>query len=456
MSSKTIGVVAAAAATAAAVALWRRRRRQEAENTKVEQDYLERVASKATPDPLELPEVHGDGSTTADASEERSAATTPAALSPASAAAKAAAMEGGCPILACPWHDALAFFLDSNELGKVSYTCQALRQEVTVEAPEGTPEGERPSRLLLVPALELKIETAEAELRRVSLEHIRILRVWQRMSFNAVADAVRKSRGRGLRNLDKFVCKGGRLLPADVESMLAPVLANTNFLKLLNLEKNQIGDDTVKAMCHSGILGKVDTLNLRFNLVGDAGAEAIAKCPAAKNLRWVNLKMNRVRDAGALALGKMLEDPKSCMTLLNLRRQTPGLTDRAAAGLAEMLQVNKNLQQLRLRRNRVTDKGATALAAAVTQRMERLCKEIPPWEQVRMELDLEENKVGDAGAVALLRAAEAAPHRARLELLLHGNQATRDSLHTAAAASGEHLDASNPRVSFDNKPEFEI
>lgn len=407
---------------------------------------------------LELQEEPIDGSTDADdASEDRSAATTPVVLSPASAAAKAASMDSSCPILACPWHDALAFFLNSNDLGKVSYSCRALREEVTVETPEDASRVGRPDRLLLVPAMELKIENAEAELRRVSLEHIRILRVWQRMSFNAVADAVRQSGGRGLRYLDKFVCKGCRIHPDDVNSMLVPILANaTNRLKLLNLERNQMPDSTIQAICRSGILGKVDTLNLRFNQIGDAGAEAIAMCPAAKKLKWVNLKMNQVRDAGALALAKMLQDPSSCMTLLNLRRQTPGLTDRAATGMAEMLRCNSSLEQLRLRRNRITDKGAVVLAEATSARMQRLCKEIPPWEEVRMELDLEENKVGDLGAVALLRTACTAPARARLEILLHSNQATRDSLHLAAVATGEPLDATNARIMFDNKPEFDL
>jgi len=332
-----------------------------------------------------------------------------------------------------------------------------LREEVTVEATEDACAAGRPNRLLLVPAVEIKIENAEAELRRVSLEHIRILRVWQRLPFHTVADAVRQSGGRGLRYLDKFVCKGCRLHPDDVKTMLLPILANTtNRLKLLNLERNQMTDGTVQAICQSGILAKVDTLNLRFNQIGDAGAEAIAMCPAAKKMKWVNLKMNQVRDAGALALAKMLQDPSCCMTLLNLRRQTPGLTDRAATGMAEMLRRNNSLEQLRLRRNRITDKGAVVLAEAISGRMERLCKETPLWEEVRMELDLEENKVGDLGAVALLRTACTAPARARLEILLHSNQATRDSLHVAAVAAGEHLDATNTRIMFDNKPEFDL
>jgi len=457
-NGKMLAVAAAASAAAIVAFRWHRSRKSRAEETEdAEEECAEDVsvvkARLGGPMQLDLQEAV-EGSTEVGTSEERSNATTPLGLlSPAAAVAKAAALEVGCQILACPWHDQLAFYLNSSELSKVSQACTVLREEVTVDAPEGSDTS--PKRLLLVPALELKIETVEAELRVVSLEHVRILRVWQRMSLNAVVDAVRQSKGRALRNLDKFVCKGCPLHPADVTSVLAPVLENTQFLKLLNLEKNQMGDASVKAICDSGILAKVDTLNLRFNLVGDEGAKALAACPSAKKLRWINLKMNRVRDAGALALGKMLEDPQCNMTLLNLRRQTPGISDRGALGLAEMLRSNKNLEYLRLRRNKVTNKGAVALAAAVEDRMQRLCKETL-FDQVKFELDLEENKVGDEGAVALLRAASAVPQRAKLEVLLHNNQVTRESLQAALALSGEPLDASNPRMFFNNKPEGEL
>merc|ERR1719482_2591150 len=134
------------------------------------------------------------------------------------------------------------------------------------------------------------------------------------------------------------------------------------------------------------------------------------------------------------------------MRLLNLRKQTSlaGLTDKAAEGFAEMLQTNLTLQQLRLRRNRISDAGATMLATVAAQRIPDLCRKVPLWEEVRLELDLEENRVGDEGALALLRAAAAAPARAHIEFLLSGNEATRDSLAAAVTEAGEDLDVSDP------------
>lgn len=364
------------------------------------------------------------------------------AAAPAAAAAEEA-HAACCPLLSSPWHDALAFFLTPGELWRVICGCVALRLELTVGA-----EGVGARRLLVAPVVELRIETAEAELDRLSLPHIHVMRVWNRLSFNAAAAAAGRGGPGALRGLQKFICKGCPLYPSDVSDLLAPTLASTKALQLLNLEKNQLGDPAVQQLCTSGVIARVETLNLRFNKIGDDGAKALASCDGARALRWLNLKMNCVRDDGALALASLLRCGGS-MTLLNLRRQMPGLTDRTALGFAEALRANNSLEQLRFRRNKITDRGATALAEAVVQRFR-----VNPTG--RLELDLEENKVGDHGALALLRAAAVSPVNTRLELLLHGNPSTRDSLCRVVAESGEVLDANDPRVIFSMKPEAEL
>jgi len=221
------------------------------------------------------------------------------------------------------------------------------------------------------------------------------------------------------------------------------------------LEKNQLVDAPVQQLCASGLLNRVETLNLRFNKIGDRGALALAQCKAFRTMEWINLKVNNVSDTGALALASALRHNRS-MRLLNLRKQIPALTDKSARGFAEMLETNSTLQQLRLRRNRISDAGAEMLATAAASRLARICKEIPLWEEVRFELDLEENRVGDAGALALLRAAVAAPARARVEVLLSGNTATRDSLCNAVTEAGESLDANDARIIFTSKPEYDL
>lgn len=395
-------------------------------------------------DPQQKDITGSEESTAASATEDSSSDTATLPPSPTGSGALSS-------LLQCPWHDGVAYFLTPGDLCRAISCCTMLCSELTLK------DSASGRCLLLVPVVELKIETAEALLDRVSLPHIHILRSWNRLSFNAVASAVARRGPNALRNLDKLLVKGCPLHPGDVNELLAPILASTRSLKLLNLEKNQLGDGVVQQLCNSGALGaeRVETLNLRFNKIGDVGAKALASCPAAKTLKWVNLKMNRIGDEGALALARMLQDKSCRMSLLNLRKQFPGLTDVAAIGFAEMLETNNSLQQLRLRRNKIGDRGAVALANVMGARLKRLQREFP-WEDLRLELDLEENQVKDDGALSLLRAAAQAPVNARLEVLLAANKATRESLCLRVLDVGEALDALDPRLSFDSKPEFDL
>lgn len=357
-------------------------------------------------------------------------------------------------LLSLPWHDGLSYFFTSGDLARMSNTCKTFRAEMTVDAPEV--EGEPSRRLLVVPVLDLQVESAEAELKRVSLAHIHVLRVWRRLALVEAARAADRVGREAFQALDKFVLKGCPLCAMDVKELLCPMLASTRHLKLLNLEKNQILDPPIQQLCASGLLDRVETLNLRFNQIGDAGATAIARCSAFSTMKWVNLKLNRVTDKGALELAMALRHNRS-MTLLNLRKQFPGLTDKSATGFAEMLATNSTLQQLRLRKNKITDEGASALATASTEHLARLCRDVPFCDEVYLELDLEENRIGDDGALELLRTATAAPARARVEILLNANPVTQESLATAVEAAGENieaggkLDATNPRVFFTSK-----
>jgi hypothetical protein len=347
----------------------------------------------------------------------------------------------------------MSFFLTSGDLARLTRSCRTFRTELTVEAPQA--DGENAQRLLVVPVVELRVESAEEDLARVSLPHIHVLRIWKRLSLVAASDAAKRIGKDAFRSLDKFVLKGCPLNGFDVKEMLLPMLASVKKLELMNLERNQLADAPVQQLCASGFLNRVETLNLRYNKIGDRGAMALASCKAFSTLKWLNLKVNNVSDKGALALASALCHNRS-MRLLNLRKQYPALTDNAAKGFAEMLTTNSTLQQLRLRRNKIRDAGAVMLATASAQRLTRLCREVPFCDEVRLELDLEENKIGDAGAEALLRTALAVPVRANVEFLLSGNEATRDSLCLAVAESGESLDANDPRIIFTSKDEYEL
>lgn len=344
----------------------------------------------------------------------------------------------------CPWRH-LAEFLTTADLSLLGGSCTGLRGEVTAEDDFG-------NLRLLTPIVELRLDTAEAELDRVSLPHARVLRVFSRLSFDATVRSVAVHGARALRLLEKIAIKGCPLHPLDMQSLLTPVLSAAQGLKMLNLEKNQLGDATVSELVTSGALEAapaLETLNIRFNRIGDDGAKAIAQSPGAAKLRWINLKMNCIGDAGAVALAGMLKDNRS-MIMLNLRRQYPGLGDRSAVAFADVLRSSSAVEQIRLRRNRITDVGAISLAKAVADRFGG-SRSLPA---PRLELDLEENRVGEAGGLALLRGLAPVPFdRARIEILLHRNPTTFETLSLAATAGGEASLAADPRLIFETKPE---
>lgn len=363
---------------------------------------------------------------------------------------------GPClPLLECPWAEHLAQFVSTRELAMVAGSARAARERLTVELSESD-DGSR--RLLLAPLVELKVETAEEELARVSLAHARVLRIWSRLSFEAASAAVVRGGPVSIRCLEKLFLKGCKLYPPDVQTLFAPIMSSASRLTTLNLEKNQLQDAAIEAIATSGLLEAapcLESLNVRFNRIGDDGAIALAESPGVAKLKWMNLKMNSITDKGAMALAKMLNDNRS-MTLINLRKQFPGLTDKSAFAFADTLRSNSVIEQVRLRRNKISDVGAAALAGAVAARFGDCL--VPPAE--RLELDLEDNRIKAAGALALLRAVAVVPRPLRLELLLCGNDVSRGSLTTAAleAPSKEdnQLNPFDDRLKFESKGEGEL
>merc|ERR1712216_439875 len=136
------------------------------------------------------------------------------------------------------------------------------------------------------------------------------------------------------------------------------------------------------------------------------------------------------------------------MNMLNLRWQMPALTDVAALAFADALRCNYTLERLRLRRNRISDAGAVALAGTIRQRLVDM-RAMDPYSQPRVELDLEGNRVGVSGALALSEAVSDLPSMDGIELLLHGNPVDHARLSAAAAEDG----STTPRVLFQSKAE---
>lgn len=249
-----------------------------------------------------------------------------------------------------------------------------------------------------------------------------------------------------LRSLERVALKGCPLTDDVISSFVFPAFSHTQ-LKHLNLEKNQVSDDVLINLIKSGALdaGCLESMNLRFNRISSRGVEVLAASPCCRALKWVNLKMNAVGDDGAVALAEMLES-NSTMSLLNLRRQTPPLTDRAAFAFANMLKSNGALEQLRFRQNKIGDEGAAALAEAVPEHVRRL--QSFRGFGTRFELDLEQNRVKESGANALLGSLNGMSKAVKVELLIHGNPVKREAIATVDADVA--IDA---RLIFESKAE---
>jgi len=286
----------------------------------------------------------------------------------------------------------------------------------------------------------------------VSLANLRVIRVWNHRSLDILEEAVAAAGGpQVLRSLERVALKGCPLDSDRISSFILPAFSHTQ-LKHLNLENNFLSDEVLCDLVKSGSLdaGSLESLNLRKNRIGSAGVEALCSSKrVCASLKWVNLKLNQVGDDGAISLAKMLEG-NSSMSLLNLRRQTPPLTDKAALAFAEMLKYNSALEQLRLRQNKITDVGATALAAEVASHVQRL-QEFRGF-GAHFELDLEMNRIKEDGANALLEVLPGISKAVKVEFLLHGNWVKRQDLEASAAAAGKAVPI-DARLSFETKSE---
>jgi hypothetical protein len=307
------------------------------------------------------------------------------------------------------------------------------------------------SRKLVVPVVEVKLQNMDV-LKRVSVKHVEILRVWSRGAFEEVRRIVKQEGLHAFAHLEKFSAKGCHINTCDVDA-LAPLIAGSPKLSLVNFEKNQFHDNVVTtSLVNAFARSTFDTLNLRFNMVSDGTATAVAGILRKYHptLATVNFKMNRITDVGAIELAGALQQNR-VVRVVNLRRQHPGLTDKSAKAFACALDSNDSLVRLLLRRNQITDEGCIALADAVTRRIARLRERIVV-ECPRFELDLEDNKIGIKGGLALVRCLQQSGASADIELLLHGNHGIeREGLRQALTEAGEDPHgADDPRLRIES------
>ena len=70
----------------------------------------------------------------------------------------------------------------------------------------------------------------------------------------------------------------------------------------LRLRLTDFGDDGVREIVDSGILGRLKVLDLRHGTVTDEGAKVLAACPDLRKLERLDLSRNALTKAGVNAL----------------------------------------------------------------------------------------------------------------------------------------------------------
>ncbi|XP_032097149.1 leucine-rich repeat-containing protein 45 isoform X2 [Sapajus apella] len=142
-------------------------------------------------------------------------------------------------------------------------------------------------------------------------------------------------------------------------------------------------------------------------------------------LRFLDLKGNNLRATGAAALGKLLQQNKSIQSL-TLEWNNLGTWDDAFATFCGGLAANGTLQQLDLRNNQISHKGAEELALALK------------GNATLQQLDLRWNNIGLLGGRALMNCLPS--NRTLWRLDLAGNNIPGDVLRAVEQAMGHNQD----------------
>jgi hypothetical protein len=327
----------------------------------------------------------------------------------------------------------------SEDISKIS----AAPEEVRAAA-QALPE---PKNKLIVPILAMQLMDCDRAMALVSLPHVEVLRVFSRVAFELVKDSILQSQrqklGRNFSRLRKFTCMGTALNTDDVNGFLDNMLSRPE-LVMVNFEKNNLKDSHGAEIFRKTLPNSpLETLCIRRNHIADESCEVLADILRMNTpMKVLNLKANRVSDECCRTLAAALPGNRN-LTLLNVRCQVPALTSMAAQHFAIALQSNTTLLKLRLRRNKIDDKGAFALADVLTTSNTTL-----------IELDLQANRVDTPGGVALARMLRM--NHVIQEVHLALNRFDRSKLKTALASDGSEENeilGDDQRLIFEELPD---
>ncbi len=167
-----------------------------------------------------------------------------------------------------------------------------------------------------------------------------------------------------------------------------PALANVRELDLCG---NDLGNGGVNMLMRSPFLAQLESLDLSFNGIGDGGVQRLAGATGFPRLKALHLNDNHT--IGCEGMRALTESPNlACLKTLDVSGNDIGSSGFRSLASSPIL---APLNHLRIHANRVGDGGVAALAQSGL--LDRMLKRDG-------RLDLRENNIGPAGAVALAAA----------------------------------------------------
>jgi Ran GTPase-activating protein (RanGAP) involved in mRNA processing and transport len=278
------------------------------------------------------------------------------------------------------------------------------------------------------------------------LQHVEVLKVFSRVAFELVKDSVtlgcQQKLGRNYSRLRKLTCQGTALNIDDIDFL--DDLFRRPELILVNFERNNLKDEVGAEIFRKCLPNSLtQTLCIRRNHIADKCCEVLADTLRMNTpLRVLNLKANRVSDECCKVLAAALPENHH-LTLLNVRSQVPALTNLSAQCFAKALESNRTLLKLRLRRNKIDNEGAYALAEVLTTSNSTL-----------QELDLQGNRIDTPGGIALARMLRMNQSIQEVHMAL--NKFDRQKLKEALVSKGKAEDevlGADERMIFEELPD---
>ncbi|VTS06525.1 TIGR02996 domain-containing protein [Tuwongella immobilis] len=198
-----------------------------------------------------------------------------------------------------------------------------------------------------------------------------------------------------LQSLVALTCDSSEVpLPVLMELLSSPFLVNLAVLRLPNLS---LTNECTEILTRSPVLHGLQRLDLSRNHLTAISGELLGESPMMQQLRELSLYRNDFFDAGILSLVKSREFPQ----LTSLEVMNMHIGDRGAIALAES-GIFRKLATINLCYNPIGDKGIAAFAECPDLNGKRLI--------------LRGNRIGDRGAMALIRSSVIDPTVTTLEL----------------------------------------